>query len=89
MHLWLFCFKVTLEFVDLERKYSDSVTPTPSYFPWKDLSEHGIAPKEITITDAFASQSKDKIQEKARQLAEIVAPIPGATVLDEFITSAK
>ncbi|XP_063168754.1 G patch domain-containing protein 1 [Candoia aspera] len=55
----------------------------------EDLSEHGIAPKEITITDTFASQSKDKIQEKARQLAVIVAPIPGATVLDEFITPAK
>ncbi|XP_026531720.1 G patch domain-containing protein 1 isoform X2 [Notechis scutatus] len=55
----------------------------------EDLGEHGIAPKEITITDAFASQSKDKIQEKARQLAGIVAPIPGATVLDEFITPAK
>ncbi|KAG8144048.1 hypothetical protein E2320_001174, partial [Naja naja] len=37
----------------------------------EDLGEHGIAPKEITITDAFASQSKDKIQEKARQLAGI------------------
>ncbi|XP_070616414.1 G patch domain-containing protein 1 [Erythrolamprus reginae] len=55
----------------------------------EDLGEHGIAPKEITITDTFASQSKDKIQEKARQLAGIVAPIPGATVLDEFITPAK
>ncbi|XP_013924194.1 PREDICTED: G patch domain-containing protein 1-like [Thamnophis sirtalis] len=55
----------------------------------EDLGEHGIAPKEITITDTFTSQNKDKIQEKARQLAGIVAPISGATVLDEFITPAK
>ncbi|XP_066493184.1 G patch domain-containing protein 1 [Tiliqua scincoides] len=55
----------------------------------EDLSEHGIAPKEITISDVFASKSKDKIQEKARQIAGAAAPIPGATVLDEFIAPAK
>ncbi|CAI5782600.1 patch domain-containing 1 [Podarcis lilfordi] len=55
----------------------------------EDLGEHGIAPKEISITDEFASKSKDKIKEKAKQLAGVVGPIPGATVLDEFIAPAK
>uniref|UniRef100_A0A8D2L4Y5 G-patch domain containing 1 n=1 Tax=Varanus komodoensis TaxID=61221 RepID=A0A8D2L4Y5_VARKO len=55
----------------------------------EDLSEYGIAPKEITITDEFASKSKDKIKEKARQIAGVAAPIPGATMLDEFIAPAK
>ncbi|KAJ6665996.1 hypothetical protein lerEdw1_000900 [Lerista edwardsae] len=55
----------------------------------EDLSEHGIAPKEITVSDEFASKNKDKIKEKARQIAGAAAPIPGATVLDEFIAPAK
>ncbi|XP_053256293.1 G patch domain-containing protein 1 isoform X1 [Podarcis raffonei] len=55
----------------------------------EDLGEHGIAPKEISITNEFASKSKDKIKEKAKQLAGVVGPIPGATVLDEFIAPAK
>ncbi|XP_061450252.1 G patch domain-containing protein 1 [Rhineura floridana] len=55
----------------------------------EDLSEHGIAPKEISITDEFASKNKDRIKEKARQIARVIDPIPGATVLDEFIAPAK
>ncbi|KAM3828770.1 G patch domain-containing protein 1 [Vipera latastei] len=72
-----------------QKRAEQKVLGPEDFMDEEDLSEHGIAPKEITITDAFASQSKDKIQKKARQLAEIVAPIPGATVLDEFITPAK
>lgn len=54
----------------------------------KDLSEFGIAPKAIVTTDDFASKTKDRIREKARQLAAATAPIPGATLLDDFITPA-
>ncbi|XP_074067587.1 G patch domain-containing protein 1 isoform X2 [Macrotis lagotis] len=55
----------------------------------EDLSEFGIAPKAIVTTDDFASKTKDRIREKARQLAAAVAPIPGATVLDDLIAPAK
>ncbi|XP_070809131.1 G patch domain-containing protein 1 isoform X3 [Pituophis catenifer annectens] len=72
-----------------QNRAEKKVVEPEDFMDEEDLGEHGIAPKEITITDTFASQSKDKIQEKARQLAGIVAPIPGATVLDEFITPAK
>lgn len=55
----------------------------------EDLSEFGIAPKAIVTTDDFASKTKDRIREKARQLAAAAAPIPGATLLDDLITPAK
>nr|XP_012630676.1 G patch domain-containing protein 1 [Microcebus murinus] len=59
------------------------------FFFFKDLSEFGIAPKAIVTTDDFASKTKDRIREKARQLAAATAPIPGATLLDDFVTPAK
>ncbi|XP_068117508.1 G patch domain-containing protein 1 [Hyperolius riggenbachi] len=55
----------------------------------EDLGEFGIAPKEILTTDDFASKTKDKIQEKARELAAVAAPIPGATILEDLIAPAK
>nr|XP_051686403.1 G patch domain-containing protein 1-like [Oryctolagus cuniculus] len=55
----------------------------------EDLSEFGIAPKAIVTTDDFASKTKDRIREKARQLAAATAPIPGATLLDDLISPAK
>ncbi|XP_044517383.1 G patch domain-containing protein 1 [Gracilinanus agilis] len=55
----------------------------------EDLSEFGIAPKAIVTTDEFASKTKDRIREKARQLAAAAAPIPGATLLDDLIAPAK
>uniref|UniRef100_A0A8C5MJU8 G-patch domain containing 1 n=1 Tax=Leptobrachium leishanense TaxID=445787 RepID=A0A8C5MJU8_9ANUR len=55
----------------------------------EDLGEFGIAPKEIMTTDDFASKSKDKIREKARELASVSAPIPGATMLEDLIAPAK
>ncbi|XP_029422501.1 G patch domain-containing protein 1 isoform X2 [Nannospalax galili] len=55
----------------------------------EDLSEFGIAPKAIVTTDDFASKTKDRLQEKARQLAAAAAPIPGAMLLDDLITPAK
>ncbi|CAI9567600.1 unnamed protein product [Staurois parvus] len=55
----------------------------------EDLGEFGIAPKEIMTTDDFASKTKDKIREKARELAAVTAPIPGATILEDLIAPAK
>ncbi|KAM5138837.1 G patch domain-containing protein 1 [Mantella aurantiaca] len=55
----------------------------------EDLGEFGIAPKEIVTTDDFASKAKDKIREKARELAAVTAPIPGATILEDLIAPAK
>ncbi|XP_075045290.1 G patch domain-containing protein 1 isoform X2 [Mixophyes fleayi] len=55
----------------------------------EDLSEFGIAPKEIMTTDDFASKTKDKVWEKARELAAVTAPIPGATILEDLIAPAK
>ncbi|NXB97073.1 GPTC1 protein, partial [Vidua chalybeata] len=55
----------------------------------EDLSEFGIAPKDITTTDDFASKAKDRIKEKARQIAGVVAPIPGTTAFDDLIGPSK
>ncbi|KAM4017923.1 LOW QUALITY PROTEIN: G patch domain-containing protein 1 [Anomaloglossus baeobatrachus] len=55
----------------------------------EDLGEFGIAPKEILTTDEFASKTKDRIREKARELASVTAPIPGATILEDLIAPAK
>ncbi|XP_075432478.1 G patch domain-containing protein 1 isoform X1 [Ascaphus truei] len=55
----------------------------------EDLGEFGIAPNEIMTTDDFASKAKDRIKEKARQLASVTAPIPGATILEDLIAPAK
>lgn len=56
---------------------------------FQDLSEFGIAPKDITTTDDFASKAKDRIKEKARQLAGVVAAIPGTTTFDDLIGPSK
>ncbi|NXD28859.1 GPTC1 protein, partial [Spelaeornis formosus] len=55
----------------------------------EDLSEFGIAPKDITTTDDFASKAKDRIKEKAKQIAGAVAPIPGTTAFDDLIGPSK
>ncbi|NWX26637.1 GPTC1 protein, partial [Notiomystis cincta] len=55
----------------------------------EDLSEFGIAPKDITTTDDFASKAKDRIKEKARQIAGVVAPIPGTVAFDDLIGPSK
>ncbi|CAH2324209.1 G patch domain-containing 1 [Pelobates cultripes] len=55
----------------------------------EDLGEFGIAPNEILTTDDFASKTKDRIREKARELASVTAPIPGATMLEDLIAPAK
>ncbi|XP_058849602.1 G patch domain-containing protein 1 isoform X1 [Acipenser ruthenus] len=55
----------------------------------EDLGEHGIAPKEIMTTDDFSSKAKDRIEEKARALAALSAPIPGVTILEDLVAAAK
>ncbi|XP_077165747.1 G patch domain-containing protein 1 isoform X2 [Paroedura picta] len=77
-------------FVSSRQKRAEKTVLGPEDFmDEEDLSEHGIAPKEITVSDEFASKSKNKLQEKARQIAGIVAPIPGAVLLNEYIAPAK
>nr|XP_033797961.1 G patch domain-containing protein 1 isoform X3 [Geotrypetes seraphini] len=55
----------------------------------EDLGEHGIAPKEIMTTDDFTSKTKDRIKEKAKLLAAVTAPIPGASILEDLIAPAN
>ncbi|XP_036886644.1 G patch domain-containing protein 1 isoform X3 [Sturnira hondurensis] len=77
-------------FVSSRQNRADkSVLGPEDFMDEEDLSEFGIAPKVIVTTDDFASKTKDRIREKARQLAAATAPVPGATLLDDFITPAK
>ncbi|XP_055992204.1 G patch domain-containing protein 1 isoform X2 [Sorex fumeus] len=77
-------------FVSSRQNRADrSVLGPEDFMDEEDLSEFGIAPKAIVTTDDFASKTKDRIQEKARQLAAATAPIPGATLLDDFVAPAK
>ncbi|MBN3316574.1 GPTC1 protein, partial [Atractosteus spatula] len=55
----------------------------------EDLSEHGIASREITTTDDFSSSKKDEIRDKARAVASMAGPIPGDTLLEDLITPAR
>ncbi|XP_007952531.1 G patch domain-containing protein 1 [Orycteropus afer afer] len=77
-------------FVSSRQNRADkSVLGPEDFMDEEDLSEFGIAPKAIVTTDDFTSKTKDRIREKARQLAAATAPIPGATLLDDFIAPAK
>ncbi|XP_006867451.1 PREDICTED: G patch domain-containing protein 1 [Chrysochloris asiatica] len=77
-------------FVSSRQNRADkSVLGPEDFMDEEDLSEFGIAPKAIVTTDDFASKTKDRILEKARQLAAAAAPIPGATLLDDLIAPAK
>ncbi|NWH84257.1 GPTC1 protein, partial [Aegithalos caudatus] len=77
-------------FVSSRQKRADRTILGPEDFmDEEDLSEFGIAPKDITTTDDFASKAKDKIKEKARQIAGAVAPIPGTTAFDDLIGPSK
>ncbi|KAB0382282.1 hypothetical protein FD755_004199 [Muntiacus reevesi] len=77
-------------FVSSRQNRADkSVLGPEDFMDEEDLSEFGIAPKSIVTTDDFASKTKDRIREKARQLAAATAPIPGATLLDDLVTPAK
>ncbi|XP_063023726.1 G patch domain-containing protein 1 isoform X2 [Melospiza melodia melodia] len=77
-------------FVSSRQKRADRTVFGPEDFmDEEDLSEFGIAPKDITTTDDFASKAKDRIKEKARQIAGVVAPIPGTTAFDDLIGPSK
>uniref|UniRef100_A0A8D0H1Z3 G-patch domain-containing protein n=1 Tax=Sphenodon punctatus TaxID=8508 RepID=A0A8D0H1Z3_SPHPU len=77
-------------FISSRQKRADKTALGPEDFmDEEDLGEYGIAPKDITITDDFASKNTDKIKEKARQIAGVVGPIPGATALNDFIAPTK
>ncbi|XP_019391388.1 PREDICTED: G patch domain-containing protein 1 [Crocodylus porosus] len=77
-------------FLSSRQKRADKTVFGPEDFmDEEDLSEFGIAPKEITTTDDFASKTKDRIKEKARQIAGVAEPIPGASVLDDLIAPAR
>ncbi|NXN45096.1 GPTC1 protein, partial [Rhinoptilus africanus] len=77
-------------FVSSRQKRADRTILGPEDFmDEEDLSEFGIAPKDITTTDDFASKAKDKIKEKARQIAGVVATIPGTTAFDDLIGPSK
>ncbi|NXP55123.1 GPTC1 protein, partial [Heliornis fulica] len=77
-------------FVSSRQKRADRTVLGPEDFmDEEDLSEFGIAPKDITTTDDFASKAKDKIKEKARQIAGALAAIPGTTAFDDLIGPSK
>ncbi|XP_019139800.3 G patch domain-containing protein 1 isoform X2 [Corvus cornix cornix] len=77
-------------FVSSRQKRADRTILGPEDFmDEEDLSEFGIAPKDITTTDDFASKAKDRIKEKARQIAGVIAPIPGITAFDDLIGPSK
>ncbi|NWS36787.1 GPTC1 protein, partial [Polioptila caerulea] len=77
-------------FVSSRQKRADRTILGPEDFmDEEDLSEFGIAPKDITTTDDFASKAKDRIKEKAKQIAGVVAPIPGTTAFDDLIGPSK
>ncbi|NWU93605.1 GPTC1 protein, partial [Upupa epops] len=77
-------------FVSSRQKRADRTVLGPEDFmDEEDLSEFGIAPKDITTTDDFASKAKDRIKEKAKQIAGVVAAIPGTTAFDDLIGPSK
>ncbi|NXX43173.1 GPTC1 protein, partial [Tricholaema leucomelas] len=77
-------------FVSSRQKRADRPVLGPEDFmDEEDLSEFGIAPKDITTTDDFASKAKDRVKEKARQIAGVVASIPGTTAFDDLIGPSK
>ncbi|XP_073515863.1 G patch domain-containing protein 1 [Phyllobates terribilis] len=77
-------------FVSSRQGKSEKLVSRPEDFmDDEDLGEFGIAPKEILTTDDFASKTKDRIREKARELVSVTAPIPGATILEDLIAPAK
>ncbi|KAM8982998.1 G patch domain-containing protein 1 isoform 1-T1 [Ara ararauna] len=77
-------------FVSSRQKRADRAVLGPEDFmDEEDFSEFGIAPKNITTTDDFASKAKDRIKEKARQIAGVVATIPGITAFDDLIGPSK
>ncbi|NWI35605.1 GPTC1 protein, partial [Picathartes gymnocephalus] len=72
-----------------QKRAGTTILGPEDFMDEEDLSEFGIAPKDITTTDDFASKANDRIKEKARQIAGVVAPIPGTTAFDDLIGPSK
>ncbi|XP_072527303.1 G patch domain-containing protein 1 [Salminus brasiliensis] len=77
-------------FVSSRQQKADKHNVRPEDFmDDEDFSEHGIAPREITTTDDFASGRPDQIRDKAKAISSLSAPIPGDTLLEELIAPAR
>ncbi|GAA6076159.1 G patch domain-containing protein 1 isoform X2, partial [Tachysurus ichikawai] len=77
-------------FVSSRNQKADKNNARPEDFmDEEDLSEHGIAPQQITTTDDFVSGKPDQIRDKARAIISLTAPIPGDTLLEEMIAPAR
>ncbi|XP_066510222.1 G patch domain-containing protein 1-like [Hoplias malabaricus] len=77
-------------FVSSRQQKADRQTARPEDFmDDEDFGEHGIAPREITTTEDFASGRADRIKEKAKAISSLTAPIPGDTLLEELIAPAR
>ncbi|CAL8351039.1 unnamed protein product [Merluccius merluccius] len=55
----------------------------------EDFGEHGIAPNEISTSSEYQSSRRDKIQDKAKTINSLSAPIPGDTLLEELIAPTR
>ncbi|CAL8246076.1 unnamed protein product [Lota lota] len=55
----------------------------------EDFGEHGMAPSEISTSSEYQSSRRDKIQDKAKTIKSLSAPIPGDTLLEELIAPAR
>ncbi|KAI4876812.1 hypothetical protein NFI96_013201 [Prochilodus magdalenae] len=77
-------------FVSSRQQKADRQSARPEDFmDEEDFGEHGIAPREITTTDDFASGRPDRIRDQAKAIRSLTAPIPGDTLLEELIAPAR
>ncbi|KAJ8343358.1 hypothetical protein SKAU_G00306870 [Synaphobranchus kaupii] len=72
-----------------QQKAGKQMARPEDFMDEEDLGEHGIAPREITTTDDFASGKRDKMKDKARAITSLTAPIPGDTVLEDLVAPAR
>ncbi|KAJ8248986.1 hypothetical protein GJAV_G00229930 [Gymnothorax javanicus] len=76
-------------FVSSRKQKAELQTSRPEDFmDDEDFGEHGIAPREITTTDDFASGRRDQMRDKARAITSLTAPIPGDLMLEDLVTPA-
>ncbi|KAG9341985.1 hypothetical protein JZ751_018302 [Albula glossodonta] len=72
-----------------QQKAEKQMSRPEDFMDEEDLSEHGIAPSEITTTDDFVSGRRDQIRDKARAITSLTAPIPGDTLLEDLVAPAR
>ncbi|KAG5839238.1 hypothetical protein ANANG_G00202900 [Anguilla anguilla] len=72
-----------------QQKAEKQMVRPEDFMDEEDLGEHGIAPREITTTDDFASGRRDQVRDKARAITALTAPIPGDTVLEDLVAPAR